>query len=58
MDNVDQVVSLMLEYRQKKADKEERQAKSIPCGVCGRSLIDDHSKAAGIGPVCIAKMVE
>lgn len=26
------------------------------CGVCGRTLTDEQSRAQGIGPVCIAKM--
>lgn len=25
------------------------------CGVCGRTLTDEHSRAAGIGPVCAEK---
>jgi Family of unknown function (DUF6011) len=26
------------------------------CGVCGRTLTDENSRAAGIGPICAAKM--
>lgn len=26
------------------------------CGVCGRTLTDDQSREAGIGPVCLRKM--
>ena len=26
------------------------------CGICGRTLTDEHSRARGIGPICAAKV--
>lgn len=51
-----QVPGILARIAKEPAEASKRYGREIGCcGVCGRTLTDENSRAAGIGPVCSAK---